>query len=114
MKLYELTPQKESRVFVKHRGIPKKYFILTKKKREMEPISKDQSIVKQSCLKSAVEIANLLDYKPQSLAEFLRFNDLLVEYCIFGTQTDVKNDIKRFDDHIKKSRPIESEIGFKK
>lgn len=113
MKLYEIKPQKDCRVFVRHRGIPKKYFILIKKERSMEPVSKDQSIVKQSCLKSAVELANLLDYQPKSLNEFLRFNDLLVEYCLFGLQTDVKNDIKRFDDHIKNTKPIPEEIGFK-
>ena len=70
----------------------------------MEFLSKDHSIVKQSMLKCSTDICNILDYKPKTLQEFLRFNDILVEYSLCGLCDEVKNDIKKFDDYIKKSK----------
>lgn len=104
-----MNDQKECQVYILKPSIPKKYFIYIKKNHSMEASSKDININRQSNLKVVCEICQLLEYKPKSLAEVLRINDILCEYTIFGTQTEVKNDIKKLDEYIKNNRLIKVE-----
>ncbi len=79
----------------------------------MEKSEKDNQIVRQSSLKSLKDICDLLKYEPQSLSELLRLNDVISSYALFGTQKEVKDNIKRFDQHLKNNTPIPINVGYK-
>lgn len=103
--LIELKPHKDCRVFV-NRGIEKRIYLPIKKENKMEAVSKELNINFQSNIKVVKDLCDLLEYKPQSLAEILRMVEILSEFTLYGNQPDVKKDIKRLDDHIKNMKQI--------
>jgi hypothetical protein len=110
----EVNHQKNCRVFIEKRGIPKKYFILKTEKMEKKLKSKDLSINSQSGLKFVLDYLKYRGISDVTLNEIFRITDVVTEYTMFEKDADFKVKLKALDGWLNsKTKIIPNEIGFK-
>jgi len=94
----EIKPQQNCRVFVLHKGIPKKYFIPLKKEKMSKVVkNKDLNINTQSALKWVISYLEYRGIEDLSLHEIFRITDIVVEYQMYEKDQDFKNTLKLLD-----------------
>lgn len=71
----------------------------------MKIADKDLQITRMSALKSTVEACNLIGFTPKTMGEYLRVAEMLTNFILIGLDEDVKKDIKKLDDLLKKKNP---------